>query len=194
MHDIEPHYTWRDYYRSEQDERCPFFGRVYDEFTFSQRIYNYFIHPQWDAFGSQTLYMKILYTDYDKGVAIFEMLGEWNDCLQNDIMFLKREVVDELLRQGIDKYILICENVLNFHGDDDDYYAEWHEDVAERGGWICFLNLLDHVRQEMEDTRLQAYVHFGPHFQHLSWRTQTPRALVKTVEGLLQSQVRQLPG
>ena len=65
MHDIEPHYMWRDQYVASDDQRSPFFGRQYDEFRFTKKIYNYFIHPQWDEFGSNTLYLKIIYTDYD---------------------------------------------------------------------------------------------------------------------------------
>ena len=53
MHDIEPYYKWRDHYTSESDDRSPFYGRVYNEFQYTQKVYNYFIHPQWDDFGSQ---------------------------------------------------------------------------------------------------------------------------------------------
>jgi len=185
MHDIEPFYRWRDHYVASEDERSPFYGRIYDEFQYSQKIYNYVIHPQWDAFGSSTLYLKILQVDYDQGAAIFEMLGEWNDCIHNDVMFLKREVVDHLLPHDINKYVLICENVLNFHGDDDAYYEEWYEDVKEYDGWICFLNLLGHVEDEMVSTRLQHYVNFGDYFNQLNWRTQKPRTLVKALDAAI---------
>ncbi len=55
MHEIEPFYNWRHIYVSEEDERSPFYGRVYSEFEFSQTIYNYYIHPQWDEFGFQDI-------------------------------------------------------------------------------------------------------------------------------------------
>ena len=124
MQDIEPFYHWRGYYESEKDKRSPFYGRTYNEFYYTKKIYNYFIHPQWDNFGSPTLYMKVLFADYEEGFAIFEFIGEWNDCVTNDIMFLKRDVIDPLLDEGISKFLIICENVLNFHGDADDYYEE----------------------------------------------------------------------
>ena len=54
-----------------------FYGRQYDEFKFTNKIYNYFIHPQWDDFGSATLYAKILYVEYDEGYAVIELMGEW---------------------------------------------------------------------------------------------------------------------
>jgi len=133
MHDIEPYYHWRDHYVASEDDMSPFYGREYNEFQYTNRIYNYFIHPQWDDFGSPTLYMKILYADYEDGYAIIELIGEWNDCLQNDIMLLKREIADYLYEVGIKKYVLICENVLNFHGSDEGYYEEWQQDVTEDG-------------------------------------------------------------
>ncbi|MCB9296504.1 MAG: hypothetical protein H6559_25825 [Lewinellaceae bacterium] len=190
MHDIEPYYRWRDNYIASEDERSPFFGRVYDEFRFTHQIYNYYIHPQWDDFGSATLYLKVIYADYELGYAIIEMLGEWNDCLSNDIMYLKREVVDALSEQGIHKYILICENVLNFHGSDDCYYEEWYEDISDRQGWICFVNTLDHVWEEMRDTQLQHYVNFGREFNNINWRPFKPRALFKSLDKLVHGEMR----
>lgn len=101
MQNIEPYDNWRYLYTSEDDERSPFYGREYSEFVFSQTVYNYYIHPQWDEFGSSTLYIKVLMADYSTGYAIIEMLGEWNDAIENDIMTLKRDVIDLLLREGI---------------------------------------------------------------------------------------------
>ena len=89
MQDIEPFDNWRYLYTSEDDERSPFYRREYSEFEFTQTVYNYYIHPQWDEFGSATLYIKILMADYTEGYAIIEMLGEWNDAINNDIMTFK---------------------------------------------------------------------------------------------------------
>src|SRR5512145_2663127 len=129
MHDIEPYYNWRHLYTSEEDERSPFYGREHSEFVFSQTVYNYYIHPQWDDFGSNTLYIKILFVDYDRQFAILEFIGEWNNALYNDIIFLSREVIDELESQRIKKLILSGENVLNFHGSADRYYEECFADL-----------------------------------------------------------------
>ncbi|MEM8907115.1 MAG: hypothetical protein AAGD05_04650 [Bacteroidota bacterium] len=192
MHDIEPHFKWRDQYVAAQDERSPFYGRVYDEFTFTQKIYNYFIHPQWDHFGSDTLYLKILFIDYSNGFAIIELLGEWNDCLSNDVMFLKREIIDQLTQQDIFKFVLIGENVLNFHGSDDCYYEEWYEDIVEEGGWICLLNFQEHVLQEMKETQLQFFLNFGERFNAINWRSRKPAALCKIVEQLIHGEVKRL--
>lgn len=133
MHDIEPYYNWRHLYTAEEDSKSPFFGKTYSEFEFTQTVYNFYIHPQWDYVGSQTLYLKVLFADYEIGFAIIELIGEWNDAIENDIMTLKRELIDKMLFQGISKFIMIGENVLNFHSSDECYYEEWYEDVQEKG-------------------------------------------------------------
>ncbi len=192
MHDIEPHFQWRAHYRAEADPQSPFYGRQYSEFEFSTKVYNYYIHPQWDAFGSSTLYTKILFVDYDEGFAILEFIGEWNDALHNDVMFLKREIVDEMLPLGIHKYILIMEGILNFHGDEDAYYEEWYEEIREEDGWITMLNTLSHVEVELNDTRLYNYLNYGAVFNDLNWRPQKPKRIYEAIEGLVQNGERRL--
>ena len=182
MHELEPHYKWRDRYTAENDDQSPFFGRIYSEFEFSNKIYNYFIHPQWDHFGSATLYTKILFADYEDGFAIMEFIGEWNDCINNDIMYLKREVIDWLINQGITRFILIGENVLNCHMEDDCYYEEWYEDVKEEDGWICCLNFRQHVIEEMAAYNLQFFLNFDEPFNELNWRAHKPQNLFKLVD------------
>jgi len=185
MHDIEPFHRWRDDYESAEDENSPFYGRAYDDLFYSQKIYNYFIHPLWDGFGPQTLYLKVLFANYDEGFAIFEMLGEWNDCLHNDIMFLKRDVADVFIRHGINKFIIVGENVLNFHASDDCYYEEWYDDVKDDGGYICLVNLMQHVEEEMREIRLQHFVNFGGPLNDLNWRAFSAKDLVRKVEDLI---------
>ena len=192
MHDIEPHFGWRDRYRAEDDDESPFFGRQYSEFGFPNRVYNYLLHPQWDGFGAETLYLKILFVDYDDHYAIIEMIGEWNDALHNDVMHLKREVIDQLLRSGITRYVLILEGVLNYHGGDDDYYAEWHGEVAEHGGWVALLNVHDHVAEELREARLDDYLHFGGVLSGLTWRPQKPQRVFEAVEGIVQGGARRV--
>ena len=136
--------------------------------------------------------MKILFVDYDEKFAIIELIGEWNDCLQNDIMFLKREVGDELMQQGIYKFVLLCENVLNFHGSDDCYYEEWQEDVVEYGGWVSCINLSHHVETEMIDTQLQHFMNLGGNFNNIIWRPHKPKVIFKLIESLIQTETKQL--
>lgn len=192
MHDIEPYYHWLEYYSAAEDKQSPFYGRKYDEFSFTKKIYNYFIHPQWDEFGSNTLYMKILYADYAEGFAIIELIGEWNDCLTNDVMFLKRHIADHLIDHGVHKFILLCEHVLNFHGSDDCYYEEWFDDIKEEEGWVCLVNTLDHVSVEMNSFHVNYYVSYGEPFNHINWRKMTPQTLFLTVDQLIHKQTRAL--
>jgi hypothetical protein len=192
MHDIEPYFKWRSAYISEEDDQSPFYGRTYSEFYYSNKVYNYFIHPQWDDFGSSTLYLKTLYADYEIGYVIMELIGEWNDCLHNDIMYLKRDVIDEFALKGISKFILICENVLNFHGSDDCYYEEWYEDIADEEGWICFINTLSHVTEEMESTMIQHYVHLGGIYENVNWRPLKPESLLRWIEKSFSARQKKL--
>ena len=180
MHTLEPHFNWRNWYAAEDDERSPFFGREYSELYFTERIYNYVIHPQWDSFGSSTLYIKLLFADYISGHAIIEMIGEWNDLIGNDIMFLKRDIVEVLMAHGIDKFILIGENVLNFHYSDDEYYAEWFEEIER--GYIVGLNFRDHVRHEMQRAGIQYYLTTSEPFNDIDWRPATPMQLCEIID------------
>lgn len=187
MYAIEPYFAWRDLYIASEDARSPFYGRAYSEFEFTSFVYNYAIHPQWDPFGSNTLYLKILYADYERGFCVIELIGEWNDCLYNDIMYLKREVVDPLIEEGITKFILIGENVLNFHYSDDSYYQEWFEEVED--GWIAFVNFRDHVLTEFGQAMIDYYVAMGGQFNTVPWRTMQPLRLLKVVEGLMMKRL-----
>ncbi len=181
MHDIEPYFKWRDYYVASEDDKSPFHGRTYNEFQFTQKIYNYFIHPQWDFIGSPTLYIKILYVDYFKGFAIIELIGEWNDAVHNDIMFLKREIADYLINAGIYRFVLLCDNVLNFHGDDDSYYEEWYDDIKDEDGWVALVNLREHMYQEMSEMKLEYYIRMDDEIADLEWRRHMPDALYKLI-------------
>jgi len=182
MHDIEPYYKWRELYIASEDDRSPFFGTTYNEFSFTEKIYNYYIHPQWDNMGSTTLYLKIIYVDYHEGYAIIELIGEWNDAVGNDIMFLKRNIADKLIQQGISNFILMCDNVLNFHADEDCYYQEWKEDLADNDGWVFLVNLQDHVYHEMTTAKLQDFVFLGDDLdEEWPWQSYQPKSIYQYI-------------
>lgn len=187
MQDIEPYYNWRHLYMAEEDERSPFFGRTYSEFEFSQTIYNYYIHPQWDDFGSRTLYMKILYADYDQEFAIIELIGEWNDAIENDIMTLRRDITDQMFKEGIKHFILIAENVLNFHSSDDSYYEEWREQVEDEGGWVAILDLPIQSQHDFKRSRLTNYITL---IDMPQWRTMKPELVFQQVDNIILRQLR----
>ena len=194
MHEIEPHYRWRDIYIASNDNRSPFYGRKYSEYYETNKLYNFFLHPQWDEFGSTTLYSKILYINYEQGYALIEMIGEWNDTLYNDIMFLKREIADALYKEGVTKFVFFCENVLNFHGAEDDYYAEWAEDILEEEGWVALINVREHVEQELLDSHLDQFLRFGIAFNNIPWQVQKPQIVFKLIEEMVKGQAQRLEG
>lgn len=187
MQDIEPFYNWRHLYIASEDERSPFYEREYSEFEYTNAIYNYLIHPQWDDIESPTLYLKILYVDYDQGYCIIELIGEWNDCINNDIMLLKRDIIEQLMQYGIKKFILIGENVLNFHASDDEYYQEWFEEVEE--GWIAFMNFRKHVLDEFQRANIDYYIISGGQLNDIAWRTGTPQQLFEKIEQYIQKRI-----
>jgi hypothetical protein len=174
MHTLEPYFNWRHLYTAEEDPRSPFYERVYSEFEFTHAIYDHAIHPQWDDMGSPTLFIKIIYTDYVTGVAVIEMMGEWNDCINNDIMTLKRDIVELLQYEGINKFILIGENVLNFHSSDDCYYEEWFDEVDDENGWIALINFRDHVLEDFKAANIDYYFVWGGQLEELAWRAMLP--------------------
>ena len=174
---------WRELYVASEDEYSPFYDREYSEFEFTHQIYDHVIHPQWDEFGSNTLYMKILYSDYEEGYTIIELIGEWNDAIDNDVMFLKRDIAEHLMDYGINKFIFIGENVLNFHASDDSYYEEWESDLEE--GWITFINFREHVLEEFKANNIDYYINFGGPLDDLHWRKLKPQQFYTVVSEVL---------
>jgi hypothetical protein len=184
MHEIEPYYNWLKYYDSSLDKLSPFFGKEYNHDVYSDTIYGYYIDPAWDSIGSETIYIKILYTDYNLGFTVIEFIGEWNDALNNDIMTLKRNVIEVLTSHGINKYILIGENILNFHGSDDCYYEEWFEDVED--GWIAAVSFPEFIQDEFKKYNIDHYINMGGTLQLDRWRTLQPLHFFDLVNGLIQ--------
>jgi hypothetical protein len=188
MHTIEPFYNWRHLYIASEDENSPFYGREYSETEYSNTIYNYYIHPQWDDIGSETLYIKVLFADYEEHFAIIELIGEWNDAINNDIMLLKRDVIDELIYCDINKFILIGENVLNFHESDDSYYEEWFDDIGE-DGWIAGLNFREHVLKEFKRAHLDYYLLTGGELDDFDWRKFSPGQVFGNVMKVIEKRL-----
>lgn len=183
MHDIEPHYAWQNIYNASEDANSPLYGHKNSEYEFNNVLYNYVIHPQWDDIGSPTLFIKILYANYQDQFCIIELMGEWNDCLHNDIMYLKRNIVEPLVNKGIKRFILIGENVLNFHSSDDCYYQEWFDDIED--GWIVAINFRDFVIREFEEANIDYYIAFGKHFDDFKWRKYSPADLCQIIDKLM---------
>jgi hypothetical protein len=185
MHLIEPHHGWRKYYISEADRKSPFYGQVYGS-QYVNEVYGYYIHPDWDEIGSPTLYIKVLMADYKLHYCVVELIGELNDALHNDAMWLKRQLVDKLYKQGIHKYILIGENLFQFHGGDSDYYEEWYEDLDDHDGWIAAIGFKDFIQTELRRYRIDHYLHMGGTLDIDNWRTQHPNVLHQFVDAMVK--------
>lgn len=183
MHEIEPFYSWEKLYVAAEDRKSPFYGRDYNFHQYEHDIYGYYIHPLWDDIGSETLYIKILFADYRKKFVVIELFGEWNDTLHNDIMYLKRNVIDHLLDQGIKHFILVAENIFNFHGADDEYYAEWFDQIED--GWIAMVGSREHLEREWTRYRLDYYLNFGGTLHLHNWRTLQPKPFYDLVNALI---------
>lgn len=187
MHHIEPFYNWRDRYIADQDKLSPFYGRKYNEFEYDQMIYNYYIHPQWDNIDSQGLFVKLLFADYDDQFAIIELFGEWNDAIDNDIMLLRQELIDPLMEEGINQFILIGENVLNFHGSDDSYYEDLQEKLQDENGWIIGINFNNHVVDEMRQYGITNFIQLEPPFDSVKWRPYKPEDIYQNIDNLFSN-------
>lgn len=182
MHELEPFYNWRHIYVSEEDRLSPFYGGAYSEFEYSQTVYNYYIHPQWDEFGSRTLYLKVLMADYEEKYVIIELIGEWNDAIENDMMTLKRDVLEKFMYEGINKIILIAENVLNFHSGEPDYYEELYDEIMDENGWVVCLNMPSQTQYDFRKAHLNRYIEL----QEIdNWRVYKPFHLFKKIDNEL---------
>lgn len=139
--------------------------------TFTDTIYT----PLWDYIGSETLYIKLLYVDYKNTFAVIELFGEWNDALHNDIMHLKRNVIDLLVKNNITHFIIIGENVFSFHASDDLYYEEWFEDIED--GWIVAIGFRHFVHDDWKKRGIASYIIYGDFINIEAWRTFHPQKL-----------------
>jgi hypothetical protein len=183
LHEIEPYYAWLKFYDASEDEQSPFYGKEYNYESYQDAIYNYYIDPAWDYMGSETMYIKLLYVNYDLGFSVIEFIGEWNDAISNDIMHLKRNIIDHLQMNSINKYILIGESIFNFHGSDDCYYEEWFDEIDE--GWIAAINFRDFVTEEWKKYNIDSYINLGGGLDINNWRTMPPLVFYERVKAVI---------
>jgi hypothetical protein len=92
---------------------------------------------------------------------------------------MKRDVVDKMEAEGINKFILITENVLNFHSGDKDYYQEWYEEVSDETGWIVCLNMPEATQYDFKKAKINYYVEL---MSLDNWRTYRPFHLFKKID------------
>jgi hypothetical protein len=169
---IEPFYGWLHLYSHDQDEASPFHEVEHSLFEYNRKIYTFDAHPLWDSIESESLLVKILYADYTEGFAILELFGEWNDLHENDFRLLSENCLQILLGAGINKFILICENVFNVHLDSDDYYADLADELED--GWLCLLRARKNVLEEFDKYNISPYFYWNRRFDDLKWRKMLP--------------------
>ncbi len=99
-------------------------------------------------------------------------------------MTLKRNIIEVLTSHGVNKFILIGENILNFHGSDDCYYEEWFEDVED--GWIAAVSFPEFIQDEFKKYNIDHYINMGGTLQLDQWRTLQPLHFFELVNGLIQ--------
>jgi hypothetical protein len=99
-------------------------------------------------------------------------------------MTLKRDVLEPFFAEGIRCFILIAENVLNFHSDITDYYEELAEELSDRGGWAVCLNMPESSRLEFEQSGLNRFL---PLLDLYDWRNYKPIHLFRKLRDIFES-------
>jgi F0F1-type ATP synthase gamma subunit len=90
-----------------------------------------------------------------------------------------------MMYEGISKFILIGENVLNFHTSDDEYYSEWFEELSEADGWVALVNFRQHVLEDMQSANIDQYFLLGGKLKTMAWRTYEPEGVFANVEAMV---------
>ncbi|MDX2248504.1 MAG: hypothetical protein SF052_17095 [Bacteroidia bacterium] len=180
LRDIEPFYGWLEIYSHDRDERSPFHEIQHSLFYYDRSVNNIPAHPLWDDIGSESLLVKILYANYEEGYAIIELFGEWNDLFENDYKLLGENCLTYLIDNGIDKFILICENVFHIYLETDDYYQALQDEMEE--GWICILRARQEIFEEMNHYGVASYFYWSPFLDELEWRKLKPFQLFSLIQ------------
>lgn len=183
MHDVEPFDGWQLYYDANMDDRSPFRDADHQFHATTRQIYNYVANPLWEPIGSESLLVKILFADYDRGYGIIELIGEWNDLHQNDFKLLVEECLAIMQYEGINKFIFICENVFNIYVNDEDYYEAFTDELQD--GWVCLLRARDHVKEDFQSYGLDQYLFWSPQIDEIMWRKLRPWQLFEAAENVI---------
>ena len=96
------------------------------------------------------------------------------------------------MSEGIERFILIGENILNFHASDDCYYEEWFDEVTDGDGWIALLNFRQHVVDELVSADLDQYFVLGGELQEMGWRTFSPPQLYQRIDDCVMHRIGQV--
>jgi len=97
-------------------------------------------------------------------------------------------VLDKFMEEGIFKFILVAENVLNFHSDGKEYYEELSEDVTEKNGWVVCLNMPEQTQYDFNRAHLERFVEL---MELDNWRTYKPYHLFKKIDNELSLRLKE---
>ena len=111
----------------------------------------------------------------------------WNPE-EKEIVELKREVLEKFMEEGIYKFILIVENVLNFHSDGKDYYEELHEEVTDENGWVVCLNMPEQTQYDFKQAHLNQFIEL---MELDNWRIYRPFHLFKKIDAELMNRLEE---
>ena len=95
-------------------------------------------------------------------------------------------MIDQLFSEGITKFILITENVLNFHSGDRDYYEEWFDEVTDENGWIVALNMPEATQYDFRRKKLNYYIEL---MEMPNWRVFKPEHLFAVINNELSKRL-----
>ena len=185
MHALEPYYAWRNHYVASQDPKVRFttgcttsLPTTSRSTTISSTRSGMSLEAKRSTRKSCT---RITTRDTPSGIhrRVERLPVQRHHAL-------KREVIDPLMAGGVTKFVLIGENVLNFHHSDDAYYEEWFDEVVEDDGWIALLNFREHVLADMQAIDLDSYFVLGGELNELGWRTFTPEQLCRRIDDCVE--------
>ena len=91
------------------------------------------------------------------------------------------------MKKGLTKFILIAENVLNFHSSDNEYYREWYDETSEEDGWIIILNMPAATQQDFTKKKLQYYMEL---MEIPEWRSYKPYHLFTKIDKELSNRIQ----
>jgi len=95
-------------------------------------------------------------------------------------------VMEKFMAEGVFKFILIAENVLNFHSSDNEYYKEWYEEVTDENGWLVILNMPEATQYDFKKAKLNRYIEL---YELENWRTYKPFHLFKKIDNELMTRL-----
>ena len=117
----------------------------------------------------------------------------WVELLVFEIMYSQilfptvfQSLNKSLPAEGIIKFILIAENVFNFHSGDKDYYEELYEELSEEEGWAVLINFHPAAQHDFLLRKLNRYVEL---MDISAWSTYKPEHFFQFIDQKLSQRL-----